>query len=374
MNNLTTLQNVFPEMTTFEWLERAYRNARKAKRYRDEILKFSSNLDSNLLRIQKEMLDGTFRFEAYRRHWIYVPKKRIVMALPFYSRIVQWSIYQELMPFYDRFMIEDSYACRKEKGSLAAVTRVQYWMQLIASKRNKWYALKLDISKYFYRVDHAILMDILRVRIKDERLLHLIDIIINTEGEKFGLPRFMGPTEAEDSDWLADVGMPIGNLTSQLFANIYLNELDQFCKHVLHVHFYARYMDDIILFLPSKAVANYCKAEIAKFLLERLHLDLNSKTAIRPADRVEFVGYVITAHSLCLRKDTTRRIKASFRGICRKYFTGELSKEEFDRRVASYKGMIQYCDSVGLRARLNEIYLHAKKAAAINEEAQICSK
>lgn len=110
MNNLTTLQNVFPEMTTFEWLERAYRNARKAKRYRDEILKFSSNLDSNLLQIQREMLDGTFRFEAYRRHWIYVPKKRIVMALPFYSRIVQWSIYQELMPFYDRFMIEDSYA------------------------------------------------------------------------------------------------------------------------------------------------------------------------------------------------------------------------------------------------------------------------
>ncbi len=363
MNELTVLQDVFPEMTTFEWLERAYRNARKAKRYRDEILKFSNNLDSNLLRVQKEMLDGTFRFEAYRRHWIYVPKKRVVMALPFYSRIVQWSIYQELMPFYDRLMIEDSYACRKEKGSLAAALRVQYWMKLIDGKPNQWYVLKLDISKYFYRVDHAVLMDILRVRIKDERLMRLIDIIVNTEGEKFGLPRFVGPAEATEDDWLTDVGMPIGNLTSQLFANIYLNELDQFCKHVLHVHFYARYMDDIILILPDKETANRCKAEIGKFLLERLHLDLNSKTSIRPAERVEFVGYIITARGLRLRKQTVRRIKSSFRGICRKYFAGELSKDEFDRRVASYEGMIQHCENEGLRARLNEIYLHAKEAS-----------
>ena len=360
---MNVLDNVFPEMTTFEWLETAYRNARKAKRYRDEILAFSNNLDFNLLEVQKQMREETFSFEAYRRHWIFIPKKRVVMALPFFSRIVQWSIYLELMPFYDRLLIEDSYACRKGKGSLAAVLRVQYWLRLIDGKRGQWYVVKLDISKYFYRVDHEVLLEILRVRIKDEKLLRLLDKIINCEGERFGLPRFMGPADATDADWLEDVGMPIGNLTSQLFANIYLNELDQFCKHVLHIHCYARYMDDIIILAPDKETANYYRAECARFLLERLHLDLNSKTSVRPVTRVEFVGYIVTARSLRLRKDTVRRIKAAFRGICREYFAGELTKEEFDRRVASYDGMISHCDNEGLRARLNEIYLHAKETA-----------
>lgn len=348
-------------MTSFEWLERAYRNARKSKRYRSEILKFSSDLDANLLKIQKQMREETFQFEAYRRHWIYVPKKRVVMALPFYSRIVQWSIYQELNPFFDKFFIEDSFACRKNKGALAAVQRVSYWMKLIDSKPGKWYVVKLDISKYFYRVDHEILMDLLKVRIKDEKLLRLLDKIINCEGEKFGLPRFISPAEAEEDDWLTDVGMPIGNLTSQLFANIYLNEFDQFCKHVLHVHFYARYMDDIILFAPDKKTANYYRMEAGKFLLNRLHLDLNNKTSVRPADRVEFVGYIITANTLRLRKDTIRRIKAAFRGICAEYFSGELSQEDFNRRVASYKGMTDHCDNEGIRRRLNEIYLRTKR-------------
>lgn len=367
---MKVLQNVFPEMTSFEWLERAYRNARKSKRYRSEILKFSSDLDANLLEIQKQMREETFRFETYRKHWIYVPKKRVVMALPFFSRIVQWSIYQELNPFFDQFFIEDSFACRKNKGALAAVLRVSYWMKLIDSKPGKWYVIKLDISKYFYRVDHAVLMDLLKARIKDEKLLRLLDKIINCEGEKFGLPRFVGPAEAEEDDWLTDVGMPIGNLTSQLFANIYLNELDQFCKHVLHVRFYARYMDDVVLFAPDKETANYYRAEIGKFFLERLHLDLNNKTSVRPADRVEFVGYIITANTLRLRKDTIRRIKAAFRGICAEYFAGELTQEEFDRRVASYKGMTDHCDNEGIRRRLNEIYIRAREKSKLQTGGQ----
>ena len=362
MNEMQVVQNVFPEMTTFEWLERAYRNARKIKRYRDEILAFSNDLDGNLLKIQKELRDETFRFEAYRRHWIYVPKKRVVMALPFYSRIAQWSIYQELMPFYDKLMIEDSYACRKDKGSLAAALRLQYWLKLTSVKQGQWYALKLDISKYFYRVDHTRLLKLLSVRVKDEKLMRLLDIIINCDGEKFGLPRFVGPAEAEDFEWLDDIGMPIGNLTSQLFANIYLNELDQFCKHVLHIHFYARYMDDIVILAPDKETANRYRAIIGAFLYNKLRLDLNSKTSIRPAKKVEFVGYIVTARTLRLRKPTVRRIKSAFRGICKRYFASELTQAEFNRRVASYKGMIEHCENEGLRTRLNEIYLRAKEA------------
>ena len=100
--------------------------------------------------------------------------------------------------------------------------------------------------------------------------------------------------------------------------------------------------------------------KIAAFLLERLHLDLNKKTSIRPVGKVEFVGYIVSARCLRLRKATTRRIKSAFRGICAKYFAGELTKKEFDRRVASYDGMMRYCNADDLRKRLNEIYLHAK--------------
>lgn len=364
MSEKQTLQNIFQEMTSFPWLERAYRNARKQKRYRDEILVFSNDLDAHLLAIQEQMRAGTFRFGPYRRHWVYVPKKRLVMALPFDSRIVQWSVYQALNPFFDKIMIEDSYACREDKGSLAAAQRLQYWLKIAEGKPQQWYALKLDISKYFYRVDHAVLLEILGERIKDPQLLDLLRNIIDCDGERFGLPRFMGPDDAAEADWLDGIGMPIGNLTSQLFANIYLNELDQFCKHTLHIRRYIRYMDDVIILAPDKETANQWKEEIGQFLSDRLHLDLNRKTAVRPADKIEFVGYIVTARRLRLRKQTTRRIKSAFRGICKKYFAGELTKAEFDRRVASYKGMIQHCEADNLRTRLNEIYLNAKEKAA----------
>lgn len=379
MSEKQTLQDAFPEMTSFEWLETAYRNARKQKRYRDEILAFSNDLDANLLEIQEQMRAGTFHFGPYRRYWVYIPKKRLVMALPFSSRIVQWSVYQELNPFYDRMMIEDSYACRKDKGSLAAAKKLQHWMRIADGKPGQWYVLKLDISKYFYRVDHEILLQVLGERIKDPQLMDLLQNIINCDGERFGLPRFMGPDDVDDDEWLDGIGMPIGNLTSQLFANIYLDQLDQFCKHQLGIKRYIRYMDDIIILAPDKETANRWKDEIGQFLQERLHLDLNRKTAVRPADRIEFVGYIVTAKNLKLRKATTRRIKSAFRGICRKYFAGEMTRAEFDRRVASYKGMIQHCKADNLKARLNEIYIHAKGREAmsnlkiIEELCGICS-
>ena len=142
------------------------------------------------------------------------------MALPFDSRIVQWSVYQALNPFFDKIMIEDSYACREGKGSLAAAQHLQYWLKIAEGKPQQWYTLKLDISKYFYRVDHAVLLEILGERIKDLQLLDLLRNIIDCDGERFGLPRFMGPDDAAEADWLDGIGMPIGNLTSQLFANI----------------------------------------------------------------------------------------------------------------------------------------------------------
>lgn len=389
MGEKQVLQNSFHRISEFEWLERAYRKARKQKRYREEILAFSNNLDANLLQIQEQLRNGTFRFGPYRRHWVYVPKKRLVMALPFPSRVVQWAIYLELMPFYDRLMIEDSYACRKgkkakrpegsphkvaepgqrmNKGSLAAAKRLQYWLEEVEGKPGNWYVLKMDISKYFYRIDHEVLLSILGERIKDDDMMNLLRTIICCGNEKFGLPRFTSPDDLDPDEWLSDVGMPIGNLTSQMFANIYLNELDQFAKHVLKIHKYARYMDDVVCIAPDKETAHKWEEAIAEFLKERLHLDLNKKTSIRPVGKVEFVGYIVSAKCLRLRKATTRRIKRAFRGICKKYFAGKMTKAEFDRRVASYSGMIKECKADALKDRLNEIYLHAKEVQENKEK------
>ena len=207
-------------------------------------------------------------------------------------------------------------------------------------------------------------MDILSYRIEDPDLMAMLDTIINCDGEKFGLPRFTGPEDIPPEEWLSDVGMPIGNLTSQLFANIYLNELDQYCKHVLHLHYDIRYMDDNLIAVEGKENANRVKDQVTDFLRERLHLDVNDKTSIQPANMpVEFVGYIVTAHSMKLRKPTVKRIKRSFRAICRYYFSGEMSKEEFDRRVASYKGIMSHCDCGNLEKRLNEIYIREKERA-----------
>ncbi len=353
-------------MTSFEALEEAYRHARKQKRYRREVLEFSSNLDENLHKIQDELRNGTFKFGPYRKHWIYVPKKRLVMALPFESRIVQWAIYLVLNPFYEKLMIEDSYACREGKGTLAAAQRLQYWLDEVSRKPGEWFIVKSDISKYFYRVDHVTLLSILGRRVKDERLMALLETIIDASDERFGLPAGMSAEECLEEEWLASVGMPIGNLTSQLFANIYLNELDQYVKHTLRIHRYVRTMDDTVAVIEGKAQALEYRDAIRAFLKEELRLDLNGKTQIIPVKggRVEYVGYIISAgkKGFKMRKATVRRIKSAWKGICAKYAAGRISRGELERRRQSYKGLIGYCDAAKLKARLNGIYTYAREA------------
>jgi hypothetical protein len=173
----------------------------------------------------------------------------------------------------------------------------------------------------------------------------------------------MSAEDVEMEDWLDDVGMPIGNLTSQLFANIYLNELDQYCKHVLGIRKYIRYMDDIDIIAKTRDEARFYRDGISRFLTGNLHLDLNAKTSLRPLGRAEFVGYMVSAKNLKLRKQTVRRIKGAYHGICRRYFHGELTKAEFDRRTASYRGMISHADCGKLKKRLNEIYISEKHKA-----------
>lgn len=203
--------------------------------------------------------------------------------------------------------------------------------------------LKLDISKYFYRVDHAVLMDILSRKIKDEEILRDLYKLINCENTAFGLPAGVQPELCNEEDWLFDRGMPIGNLTSQMFANIYLNELDQYCKHELGIHLFIRYVDDIIILWPDKEELKGILDNIKNFLEERLHLELNNKTSIRPAWLpVTFVGAQISPKFIRMRKSTRKRMFRRIKFIKKLFEACEIGFQKLNNTMQSYFGLIQH--------------------------------
>lgn len=347
---MKTLKNVFEQVVDYDNLYRAYLNARLCKRYRYEVLNFSAHLEDNLVKLQKELIDRTYTLGKYREFYIYEPKKRLVMAQPFKDRVVQWAIYQVLNPVFAQGYITDSYACIKERGTHKAVKRLHYWLRQVGKKPEKYYFLKLDISKYFYRIDHDVLMGILKRKIHDDDMIFLLDKIVNSSETNFGLPPGKSPGEVKRSDWVSEKGMPVGNLSSQMFANLYLNELDQYCKRTLGIHFYVRYMDDVIILHQDKDQLHEWKRIIDTFLKEKLQLDLNEKTCIRPITLgVEFCGYKIWNTHIKLRKSTALKMKRNLKKLQKEYAAGEVTVEEAKQTISSYLGILKHCDSYSLK-------------------------
>ncbi len=346
---MKSIKHIFEQVTDYENLYKAYMNARICKRYRREVLRFSAHLEDNLTQIQQELVSGTYEFGKYREFYIYEPKQRLIMAQPFRDRVVQWAIYQLLHPIFQKGYISDSYACIEGRGTHSAVERLHYWLKQADRKPEKFYYLKLDISKYFYRIDHAVLMGILERRIKDAGMIELLSKIVNSN-TNFGLPPGKSPGEVQKADRVNDKGMPVGNLSSQMFANLYLNELDQYCKRELRIHYYIRYMDDVIILHEDKKQLHEWKELINAFLQERLKLDLNKKTCIRPVTLgIEFCGYRVWATHTKLRKSTALKMKRKLKQVQEKYADGEMSYERAMQTVNSYMGILKHCDSYSLR-------------------------
>lgn len=264
------------------------------------------------------------------------------MALPFRDRVVQWSIYMTLNPILERKYIYDSYACRVGKGSHRALKRVHGWMRYNPGLK---YVLKMDIHRYFYRVNHDILLSLYARFIKDDDLLWLLEHIIRANDGSLGLRD--GSTTYNTR--MGGVGMAVGNLVSQMSANVYLNEVDQFIKHKLRVKHYARYMDDLIILSDNKRDLHLFRREIEEFLLTRLALKTNEKTQIRPTrDGVEWVGYRVWPTHVKLRKSTAKRMKRRLKSLKRKYERGEVSLETVNQSVQSYFGILKHCNSYHL--------------------------
>lgn len=327
-------------------VQKAYNKARKCKRHRKDVLIFTKDKEENLDKVREDIINLAYEPSKYHYFKVYEPKERQIMALPFYDRVVQHAINNVLEPIFDKRFISQSYACRKGKGMHAASDTLKEWLY----EWNKYhpdqplYAIKADIHHYFQSIDHAVLKTEIRKVIKDAGVLALLDRIIDHNGN---MPD--------------GVGIPVGNLTSQLFANIYLDALDQFIKHELGVEAYIRYMDDFVILSPDKEQLRNWLARIEQFLREELKLEFNPKTTILAAKNgIDFVGYKHRATHRKVRKDSIKRIKRTIK----KCESGKITKEQLQKSIQSWTGHAGHADSYNLRKKIETLAEAAIEKAA----------
>lgn len=347
------IKEVFDLIFSKENLYAAYEDASSGRRYEKYVVEYSLDPWAHICKLREKILSGEYEIDRYFIFFIHEPKKRMIMSISFEHRVVQWAIYRIINPIFVKGYIADTYGCIPGRGGLGAMLRLRNWVNHVAKKEGDWYYLKLDISKYFYRISHRVLKKIIAKRINDKRLLKILYGVIDCKHTPFGLPPGKSPGEVPLEERLFDVGMPIGNLLSQMFANIYLDVLDQYCKRVLGIKYYIRYMDDMIILSNNKAQLRMWKDSIGTFLENELELQLNQKTCIRPVKQgIEFVGYRIWADRVVLRKSTALRIKRSLKGVRKNYKEYRLTLEKATDTFMSYIGMLKHTDSDELIAKL----------------------
>lgn len=339
------------EITDWSNLYYAYRMAARGKAEWPAVMAFHNCMGENFLRIEHELRTGTYKVERYRTKFVYEKKKRLIMALPFYDRVVQWAIYAKIYDYLDSKMIFHSYGSRRGKGTVNAVNNLQMIVNHCYKRNSECYYLKLDVSKFFYRIDHQKLKSLIRRYFPGEdELIKVLDAIIETDGYNFGLPRFKSVDDVGVEGMIHDVGMPVGNLLSQLFANVYLNELDQYCKHILKIRIYYRYMDDIVILCDSNHLAHYYLSKIEKFLNCELKLDLNGKTCIGKIKAgITFLSRRIYPNKIKLTRQATKRTKRSLIKTCRQYASYEISLKDAYATIDSYYGEIKHVDADNLK-------------------------
>lgn len=320
------LHNLKERICSYDNLYEAFVSAAKGKADRSEVLVFAFNLEENLYALRQELLNRTYKVGPYREFYVRYPKPRLVMALGFRDRVVQWAIYRQIDPFMDRRFIEHSYGCRKDKGTLAAARCLMGWLRVVSRKPDArdYYIIKGDVSKYFYRVDHEIVMKCYAEICDEEWFTWIMDVIINNPEVPFGLPEGMGIDDCPRDKRLFEVGQPIGNLTSQETANIYLDRLDQYCKHVLKLHYYVRYMDDFCAIVKGKDEAKRVFSLMSDFLTRELRLDMSKKGADHSGGSADGVCRLrgIAPRPAPAQKDRKAheaQYEAHRRNVCRRY-------------------------------------------------------
>ena len=313
----------YEQFVSLENLFGAWREFRRGKRHRRDVQIFEFELEDNIFALWRELLSKTYRHGSYESFQITDPKSRKIHKATVRDRVVHQALFRILFPVFDKQFITDSYSCRKKKGTHRAVRRLQtFCNKASANNTRDVYVLKCDVRKYFDSVDHHRLMLMAKRVIKDQGVLGLMGEVL------------------QSLDRIKCVALPLGNVTSQLFANLYLNQLDRFIKHTVRGKYYIRYCDDFVIIQNSLKAAESLIPPIKIFLEKYLALSLHpQKINIRTYRQgVDFLGYVVRPHCVTLRACTRRRMFAKCNS----------------RNITSYLGVLSHCSGAKLRGRLIE--------------------
>lgn len=344
---MKTYRKQYEKLCSYENLYLAYQKARKEKTKKQYVLDFEAHLEGNLIRLQKELQTFDYKPNKLKKFIVRDPKTRTIHASAFRDRVVHHALVNILEPIFERIFIQDSYASRKNRGTHLAVNRFIYFIRKVSSNgrfvKGAWnrnsvcgYVLKADIKKYFDYVDHKILLGIIRRKVRDEGVLWLVKVILDNF-----------ETSKEEKD------MPLGNYTSQFFANVYLNELDYFVKHVLKAKYYIRYVDDFVILHRRKKMLEHYKDRITRYLacLEiTIHPDKSDILPLR--NGITFLGYRIFYHYRLLRKRNIKHFKKEFEGYLELYKEGFVTKKMLLEQLQGWFGYAQWANTYNLRQQV----------------------
>lgn len=350
---MKTYRHLYDQVCDWDNLYLAYRKARKGKRGRPPAASFEFDLEANLVTLQQDLQEKTYRPGAYSSFYIHEPKRRLISAAPFRDRIVHHALCNVIEPIFDRSFIFDSYANRIGKGTHAALDRCQEYA------RRYRYVLQCDVKQFFPSLDLTILRDILARKLADPDVLRLIDSIlasgVGVLSEEYEMEWFAG------DDLLAASrprGLPIGNLTSQFWANCYLNPFDHFVKRELRCGGYVRYVDDFLLFADDKAALWSWRKSLVGYLAG-LRLTIHPGAHPRPVtEGIPFLGFVVYPTHRRLKRRKVVHFRRKLRAQMRGYRAGQAPASKVSASVLGWINHARYGDTWGLRrAVLKEVAL-----------------
>ncbi len=344
---MKTHKNLYNKLCSLENLNLAYEKARKGKSQKESVIEFDKNVKENLEQLQKELVNLNYQPKPLKRFVVRDPKTRTIHASAFRDRIVHHMIVNILEPIFEKIFIFDSYASRKDKGAHVAITRFDEFKRKVSlngaavrgggtQKTNNMvqgYVLKADISHYFDSVNHEILLNIVKKKIRDGKIIWLIRKILNN---------FKGDVKGKS--------MPLGNYTSQFFANVYLNELDYFVKHKLKAKYYIRYVDDFVILHRSKKRLELFRKRIVEFL-KSIMLELHpEKSDIIPLQKgVTFLGYRIFYKHKLLRKRNRNYFLHKFEENLKLYNADIISDIQLIEKLQGWFGYAQWANTYFFR-------------------------
>lgn len=338
------MNKMFDNITSWENLLHAYRRAAKRKRSKLDVAAFEYRLEEELIRLQQELRQQTYRPGLYRSFFIHDPKRRLISAAPFRDRVVHHALCHWIEPPYERSFINDSYANRVGKGAHAARARCQQFA------RRFRYVLQCDVRQFFPSIDHAILRNQLARKISDAQTIWLASLIL--DGGKDALTDQYQMVYFPGDDLFAvnrPRGLPIGNLTSQFWANVYLNPFDHFVKRELRCRGYLRYVDDFLLFADDKETLWQWRTAVEE-RLGRLRLTIHPGAQPRPVtEGVPFLGFVIFPDRIRLKRRKGVQYRRKFRRMLAQAAAGEIPLAAVSASVRGWINHARWGNTVGLR-------------------------